>query len=195
MFQDRVFPVKIPMCTRKILFKIYKQLGHAPSKRFASPVLGSNFHNHCSNNLRSHRYQSWYRFHKGYYVPCLINQHRNKLLPVGPTKFLCNFWNLSLSLSLRREYWETSSRLSWNGGVWRQYWKEQLAAATRQEIVIILACCGNIIREKRSLYRYIPMLEFFQPSSGTSTSPAVLLNIGDDNPDEKPTVQEQVPPL
>jgi hypothetical protein len=45
------------------------------------------------------------------------------------------------------------------------------------------------------LCRYIPVLEFFQPSSGTSTSPPVLLNIGDDNPDEKPTVQEQVPPL
>jgi len=113
-----------------------------PSKRFASPVLGGNFLNHCSNIIGSHQYQSWYRFHNGYYVPCLINQQRNKLLPVGPNKFICDFWNLvlSLSLSLRRD-WETSPLLSWHEGVSRHYWNEQLAATTRQETVSCRSTC------------------------------------------------------
>ena len=31
---------KIPMGRRKNFFEIYRQFGHAPSKRFASPAIG-----------------------------------------------------------------------------------------------------------------------------------------------------------
>jgi len=39
------------------------------------------------------------------------------------------------------------------------------------------------------------MLDFFKSSPGTIASPPVLLGIGDDDPDDLPTFQEDVPPL
>jgi hypothetical protein len=38
--QDLIFLLKIPMGNRKNFFEIYKQFGHAPSKRFDIPGLG-----------------------------------------------------------------------------------------------------------------------------------------------------------
>jgi hypothetical protein len=37
-FQELILLLKIPMGTRKNFFEIYRQFGHAPLKRFASPV-------------------------------------------------------------------------------------------------------------------------------------------------------------
>jgi hypothetical protein len=37
--QDLILLFKIRVGTRKCLFEIYRQFGHAPSKRFASPEL------------------------------------------------------------------------------------------------------------------------------------------------------------
>jgi hypothetical protein len=38
--QDLILLFKTPMATRKNFFEIYRQFGHAPSKSFASPVVG-----------------------------------------------------------------------------------------------------------------------------------------------------------
>jgi hypothetical protein len=38
--QSLILLFKIPMGTRMDFFEIYRQFGHAPSKRFASPALG-----------------------------------------------------------------------------------------------------------------------------------------------------------
>jgi len=38
--QDLIFIFKIPMGTLQNFFEIYRQCGHAPSERFASPDLG-----------------------------------------------------------------------------------------------------------------------------------------------------------
>jgi len=40
-FQDLISLFKIPMGTRKNFFVIYKQVAHAPPKRFASRALGA----------------------------------------------------------------------------------------------------------------------------------------------------------
>jgi hypothetical protein len=39
------------------------------------------------------------------------------------------------------------------------------------------------------------MLGFFKPSSGTHASPPVLLDIEDDDPDDKPTDQKKTPDI
>jgi len=39
------------------------------------------------------------------------------------------------------------------------------------------------------------MFDFFKSSSATRASPPELLNIGDDDSDDTPSVQEEVPPL
>jgi hypothetical protein len=45
-----------------------------------------------------------------------------------------------------------------------------------------------------SLSRQTSVLDFFKSSSGTHESPLVLLDIGDDDPDDPPTVKEEVSP-
>jgi hypothetical protein len=59
----------------------------------------------------------------------------------------------------------------------------------------MLACYEEILKEeqKRSLSRQTLVLDFFMSSSGTCAIPPVLLDIGDDDPDDPPTVQEEVP--
>jgi hypothetical protein len=48
--------------------------------------------------------------------------------------------------------------------------------------------------KKRSLSRQTSVLDFFKSSSETRVSPPVLLDIGDDDPDDRPTVPKEVPP-
>jgi hypothetical protein len=71
---------------------------------------------------------------------------------------------------------------------------KQRAAATRQEIMRILACYEEILKEKRGLcltgFQY---LIFLKSSSQNPISPPVLLDIGHDDPDDPPTGQEEVP--
>jgi hypothetical protein len=38
--QDLILFFKIPMCKRKDFFEDYRQIRHAPSRRFASPGIG-----------------------------------------------------------------------------------------------------------------------------------------------------------
>jgi len=53
-------------------------------------------------------------------------------------------------------------------------------------------CSEEILKEKRrSLSRLTAVLDFFKPSSGTGTSPAVLLGTGYDDPDDPPAGQEE----
>ena len=53
-------------------------------------------------------------------------------------------------------------------------------------------CSEEILKEKsRSLSLLTPVLDFFKPSSGTGTYPAILLGIGYDDPDDPPAVQEE----
>ena len=47
-------------------------------------------------------------------------------------------------------------------------------------------------RRRRGLYRQTSVLHFFKSSSGTRTSPPVLLDTGYYGPDDKPAVQEKV---
>jgi hypothetical protein len=58
----------------------------------------------------------------------------------------------------------------------------------------MLACYEEILKEKkRFMSRQETMFGFLKSSSGTLASPAVLLNIGDDNTDDPSTVQEEMP--
>ena len=58
----------------------------------------------------------------------------------------------------------------------------------------MFACYEKIMKEKKtSLPRQTSALDFFKSSSWTYASPPVLLDIGDDDPDDQPAVQEEVP--
>jgi hypothetical protein len=71
---------------------------------------------------------------------------------------------------------------------------KQRAATTRQGLMRMLACYEEIVKEKkRFLSCQGTMLGFFKSSSGTVASPAVLLNIGDDDTDDPSAVQDEVP--
>jgi len=57
-----------------------------------------------------------------------------------------------------------------------------------------LACYEEILKEKKRLLSHQgAMLGFLKSSSGTLASPAVLLNIGDDDTDDPSAVQKEVP--
>jgi hypothetical protein len=71
-------------------------------------------------------------------------------------------------------------------------WNKQQSAAAGQGITRMLACCKEILKErKRSLSRQCSVLTFFK-SSGTRASPLVLLDIGDDDLHDQPAVKEEV---
>jgi len=56
--------------------------------------------------------------------------------------------------------------------------------------------CEVVLEEKqRSLSGQNSALDFSKSSSGTLLSPPVLLDIGKDDTDGPPTVQEEVPPF
>jgi hypothetical protein len=53
----------------------------------------------------------------------------------------------------------------------------------------MLAWCEEMLKEKkRSLSRQTSMLDFFKEYSETRASPLLFLDIGDDNPDDTPTL-------
>jgi hypothetical protein len=57
------------------------------------------------------------------------------------------------------------------------------------------ACYADILKEKMgSLFHQIIMLVFFKSFSGTRVFSPVLLDIGDDDLDDAPTVEEEMPP-
>jgi hypothetical protein len=69
--------------------------------------------------------------------------------------------------------------------------KNLRATTTRKGFMRMLACYEEILRQKkRYLYRQITMLDFFKSSSGT----LYYWDIGDDNPDDPPAAQKEVPP-
>ena len=58
----------------------------------------------------------------------------------------------------------------------------------------IFACYAEILNEKwRSLSCQTSVLDFFRSFSETRASPPVLFDIGGDDPDDPPAVQEEVP--
>jgi hypothetical protein len=78
---------------------------------------------------------------------------------------------------------------------------EQRAATIRQGIKKMLACYEENLnkkkkkkKNKRSLSRQILVLDCSKSCSRTRTSPPVLLDNRDDDPDNAPTVKEEVPP-
>ena len=72
--------------------------------------------------------------------------------------------------------------------------KEQRAATTTHGIMRTLACCEEILKEKKkSSSRRSSMLDSFNSSSGSRALPSVLLNIGNDDSCDTPTVKEGVP--
>jgi len=58
----------------------------------------------------------------------------------------------------------------------------------------ILACCEDILKEKKSYLARYQCLIFFKSFSGTRALPPVLLGTADYNTDDRPTVQEEVSP-
>jgi hypothetical protein len=74
------------------------------------------------------------------------------------------------------------------------YSKEQPSATIRQGIMRLLAWYEEILQEKNSLRRQTSVLDSFKSSSGTLASSPVLLDIGDDDPFNPPTVPEEGPP-
>jgi len=59
--------------------------------------------------------------------------------------------------------------------------------------VRFLSCCENILKEKkRSLAIHFSLLDSFKLSLGTRASPCVLLDVGDDNSDDRPTIEWEV---
>jgi hypothetical protein len=72
---------------------------------------------------------------------------------------------------------------------------KQRPATTRQGFKRMRACHEEILKEKkRFLSRQGTMFGLLKSYSGTLASPAVLLNIGDDDTDDPSTVQEEIPP-
>jgi len=69
-------------------------------------------------------------------------------------------------------------------------WNEQQAATAGQGIMWMFVWYEKILEEKKSLSHDSSMLDFFKLSSGTPASPPVLLEIGDDDPDDTPIVKE-----
>jgi len=62
-------------------------------------------------------------------------------------------------------------------------WKEQQAAAAGLGIVRLLAGYGEMLKENnRFLSGQTSVLDFFRSTSGTRTSPPVLLDTGHDDP-------------
>jgi hypothetical protein len=55
-----------------------------------------------------------------------------------------------------------------------------------------LACYDRILKDKRYFSYQRSVLDCFLSSSGTRSSPLVLLDIGHDDPDDLPIVQEYV---
>jgi hypothetical protein len=74
--------------------------------------------------------------------------------------------------------------------------EQRAAAAARQGTMTMLVCYEKVLKEekKRSLSRQTSVLDFFKSSSGIRSSTPVLLDSGDDDPNDRPTVQEEVTP-
>jgi hypothetical protein len=72
---------------------------------------------------------------------------------------------------------------------------EQQAATIREGIMRTLACYEGILKEKeRSLSHQTSVLISSSHHQGLGASPPVLLDIGDDDPDDPPAVREEVFP-
>jgi hypothetical protein len=68
-------------------------------------------------------------------------------------------------------------------------WKDQRAATAGLGIVTVLAGYQEILKEKkRFLSGQTSLLNFFRPSLGTRASLPILLDHGDDDKDDLPTV-------
>ena len=53
----------------------------------------------------------------------------------------------------------------------------------------MLACCEEMLEEKkRSLSRQTSVLDFCKEYSETRASPLLFVDLGDDNPDDTPTL-------
>ena len=72
---------------------------------------------------------------------------------------------------------------------------EQRAATTTQGIIWISSYYGNILQKKRYFSLHTSVLDFFKSSAGTSASPPVLMDTGNNDPDDLPIFQEEgLPP-
>lgn len=77
--------------------------------------------------------------------------------------------------------------------------KKQRRATTGQGIMRMLACCWDILkhrereggRERGLCLARLQYLDFFKSRSGTCASPSVLLDVGDDDPDEQPNYKRK----
>ena len=63
------------------------------------------------------------------------------------------------------------------------------------EDACMLADCEEILEKKKLISCQTSVLDFFKSPSGNPSLPPVLLNIGDDDLDDWPTVKREVPLL
>jgi hypothetical protein len=60
----------------------------------------------------------------------------------------------------------------------------------------MLSCLEKMLKEKKGSWsRQTSMLVLFKSPSGTPALPPVMVNSGDDDKDDPPTLQEEVSPL
>jgi hypothetical protein len=60
----------------------------------------------------------------------------------------------------------------------------------------MFSCLEKMLNEKKGSWSgQTSMLGFFKSPSGTHALPPVMVNSGDDDKHDPPTVQEEVPPL
>lgn len=71
-------------------------------------------------------------------------------------------------------------------------WNDKRVATTGQEAVCMLACYEEVLK-KLSLSRQTSVFDFCKSSSKTCASPPVLLDIGNGDTDDPPTVNQEVP--
>lgn len=72
------------------------------------------------------------------------------------------------------------------------HWLERAASSNSWTRNYVDVWYEKILEEKKSLSHDSSMLDFFKSSSGAPASPTVLLEIGDDDPDDTPIVKEEV---
>jgi hypothetical protein len=58
----------------------------------------------------------------------------------------------------------------------------------------LLAYYEEILEKKKTFSCHMSVLDFLKLSSGTLSLPPVLLNTGNDDPDDCPAIKQEVPP-
>jgi len=105
----------------------------------------------------------------------------------------------NLSLSLRSGPWNFEFNWGvciyegWSQGVWG-HWLGQAVSSNKltRNYEVSFLLWEDLKEKKRSLALHISLLDSFKLSLGPRASPSVLLDVGDDNSDDRPTIEWEV---